>query len=273
MDMTQYFRNGLFDGQVVVVTGGASGIGLVVARGFAQLGAHVIVASRTESRLEAAVNKLHAEGCAAEYKILDVRDADAVERVAAEILAEHGRVDVLFNNAGGQFPALEEDLTPNGWRSVVDLNLNATFYCCSAFGRAMIDQGGGKIINMAISLVGRGSPGIAHRGAASAGIVNLTQSLAVAWSEFNVQVNSIGPQYLSPGAEANYGPALADYIASVTPAKRWAREHEIAGAVIFLASPLADYTSGMLLQVDGASALGPGVNYRESKVLRGQKRD
>lgn len=267
--MTEYYQPSLFDGKVVLVTGGGSGIGLVAARAFGQLGADVVIASRDEQRLQAAGERLRDEGSSVSWRTLDVRDPERVHAVVAEIVADRGRIDVAFNNAGGQFALAEEDLTANGWRSVIDVNLNGTFHCCSAVGRHMIERGGGgKIVNMAVSFAeGRGSPGIAHRGAAAAGVVHLTRSLALAWAEFDIQVNAIGPQYLTPGAVENYNPAIDAYIRSITPMGRWGADHEIAGSIVYLASPLADYTTGVLLAVDGGAFIGPGVNYRGTDVL------
>jgi NAD(P)-dependent dehydrogenase (short-subunit alcohol dehydrogenase family) len=267
--MTDFYQAGLFDSKVVLVTGGGSGIGQLAARAFGQLGADVVIASRDESKLNAACDALVAEGIRASWRAVDVRDPERVHAVVDGIAEDHGGIDIAFLNAGGQFALAEEELTANGWRSVIDLNLNGTFHCASAVGRQMIAAGrGGKIVNMAVSFAdGRGSPGIAHRGAAAAGVVHLTRSLALAWAEYGIQVNAIGPQYMTPGVMENYAAAIDDYIPTITPMKRWGADHEIAGAVVFLASPIADYITGVLLPVDGGAFIGPGVNYRGTAVL------
>ncbi|HSG78819.1 MAG TPA: SDR family oxidoreductase [Acidimicrobiia bacterium] len=269
MDMTAYFRAGLFEGRVVLVTGGGSGIGNVIARAFGQLGAHVVIASRSEERLRSAVAAMAAEGIDASFKVMNIREPDRVYEVVDEIVAERGAIHVAVNNAGGQFAAREAELTPNGWKAVIDLNLNGTFTCCSAVGRHMIDRGeGGKIINMSVSYAeGRGAPGIAHRTAAAAGVTSLTKTLALAWARHGIQVNAFGPQYLTEGATENYNPAIAGYIESITPAGRWGDDHEIAGPVVMLASPLGDYITGVTLPIDGGAFLGPGVDYPGTPVL------
>lgn len=267
MDMTTYFNPGLFDGKKVLITGGATGIGYLAAQGFAQLGAHVIVASRTANRLAEAVDTLVGQGYAASWYPVNVRDDESVRSLVARVVEDHGRIDVLFNNAGGQFAVMEERLSPNGWRAVIDLNLNSTFYCCSEVGKVMIEQGGGKIITMATSFPDRASPGIVHRGAAAAGVVQMTQTLALAWAEHGIQVNAIGPQYLTEGAKQHYRPEIEQHFVDITPMHRWGRAYEIAGSVLFLASPMADYITGTLLRVDGGCHLGVGVNYRGTSVL------
>jgi NAD(P)-dependent dehydrogenase (short-subunit alcohol dehydrogenase family) len=267
--MTEFFSPGLFDGKTVLVTGGGSGIGNVLARAFGQLGAHVVIASRSGERLESAAAAMAGDGMTVSWKSLDIRESDEVNSAVDEIVSDRGRIDVLVNNAGGQFAVREADLTPNGWAAVVDLNLNGTFNCTSAVGRHMIQQArGGKILNMVVSFVeSRGAPGIGHRTAAAAGVASLTRTLAVAWAEHNIQVNAFGPQYLTEGAKENYNPEIADYIESITPAGRWGRGHEIAGPVVLLASPLGDYITGVTLPIDGGAFLGPGVNYPGTAIL------
>ena len=269
MQMTDYFSPGLFAGRVVLVTGGGSGIGNVIARAFGQLGAHVVIASRTEDRLRAACEAMRADGIDASWEVVNIREPDLVYEMVDRIVARLGAIHVLVNNAGGQFAAREADLTPNGWKAVIDLNLNGTFNCCSAVGRHMIDRGeGGKIINMAVSYVeSRGAPGIAHRTAAAAGVSSLTKTLAIAWAEHGIQVNAFGPQYLTEGAKENYNPAIAEYIVGITPARRWGDDHEIAGPLVMLASPVGDYITGVTLPIDGGAFLGPGIDYPGTPVL------
>jgi NAD(P)-dependent dehydrogenase (short-subunit alcohol dehydrogenase family) len=261
------FRPDLLSGRTALVTGGATGIGFEMARGLGRAGAHVLIASRTREKLESATERLRADGVDAGWRELDVRDADAVYATIDAIADERG-LDILVNNAGGTFPKKAEELTPNGWRAVVDVNLNGTFYCCSAAGRRMIERGqGGKIINVVIGTVAGASGGIAHTGASRAGVAHLTRSLAQEWARFGIQVNAVGPQYLTPAAQEMYGPEVNDFIVGITPARRWARPDEIAAFAVVLASPMSDYVTGVTIPIDGGNWIGPGMDFRGSAVL------
>lgn len=261
------FEKTLLQGQVALVTGGATGIGLQLARGLGLAGAEVVIASRNADNLARAVADMTAEGITAHWRRLDIRDDAQVQATVDEIVRTFGRIDILVNNAGGQFPKKAEEISPRGWRSVVDVCLNGTFYVCSAVGRHMIAQGrGGKIINVSASCIDRGSPGIAHSGAARAAVSHLTRTLATEWAQFGIQVNALGPQYLSQGAAENLGSAVADFIPSVTPAGRWATDGEIQAWGVALASPLFDYVTGTTVYLDGGNWLGEGIVYRGSPV-------
>jgi NAD(P)-dependent dehydrogenase (short-subunit alcohol dehydrogenase family) len=214
-----------------------------------------------------AVGLLKSEGIDAHYKVLDIRDDARVAEVVAEVIAEFGGIDVLVNNAGGQFPIKAELLKPKGWRAVIDVCLNGTFYMTQAVGSHMIARGrGGKIINITASFIDRGSPGIVHSGAARAAVSQMTRTLAMEWAQFGIQVNAIGPQYLSEGARANLGTAVANFIPSVTPAGRWARDDELQAWGVIFASPMSDYVTGVTLNLDGGNWLAAGIVYRGSPV-------
>jgi NAD(P)-dependent dehydrogenase (short-subunit alcohol dehydrogenase family) len=268
MDVGDYFKDGLLAGKVALVTGGGSGIGLELARGLGRVGAHVVLASRSVERLEGAAGELRAQGIDASYRSVNARDSDAVYATVDDVLAEHGKIDILVNNAGGTFPKKAEELTPNGFRTIVDLNLNGTFYFCSAVGRHLIERGeGGKMLNVVIGTVDRASGGIAHTGASRAGVAHLTRSLAQEWARFNIQVNAIGPQYMTPAAAEMYGSAVTDFITSITPARRWARPDEIGAFAVVLCSPMSDYVTGVSIPIDGGNWIGPGMDFRGSEVL------
>jgi citronellol/citronellal dehydrogenase len=261
------FRSDLLKGRVALVTGGGSGIGLQLARGIGKAGARVIIASRNKERLAAAVDSLQAEGLDTSYEVLDIRDDSMVETVVDGIVGALGGIDILVNNAGGQFPCKAEKISPGGWRSVIDVCLNGTFYMCSAVGRHMIARGkGGKIMNVSASCIDRGSPGIAHSGAARAAVSHLTRTLATEWAQFGIQVNALGPQYLSKGAQQNLGESVAGFIPSVTPAGRWATDEELQNWGVALVSPLYDYVTGTTLYLDGGNWLGEGIVYRGSPI-------
>ena len=266
LNSPRIFDAQLLAGQVALVTGGGSGIGLELARGIGLAGARVILGSRNEERLGEATAVLRAQGIDASYKTLDIRDEQRIATVVNEILAEEGGIDILVNNAGGQFPKKAEEMSVNGWRSVIDLCLNGTFIMCRAIGPHMIERGRGKILNVSASCIDRGSPGIAHSGAARAGVSHLTRTLASEWAQFGIQVNALGPQYLSEGAARNLGPEVAAFIPSVTPAGRWAHPEELQSWAVILTSKLSDYVTGVTLYLDGGNWLGEGIVYRGSPV-------
>src|SRR5699024_7783695 len=188
-DMGQVFRGDLLSGQVALVTGGGTGIGLTIARSLGQSGAEVVLAARTAERLDTAAEQLGAEGVKATWKRMDIRDADQVESVVGEIWDEHGGIDIAVNNAGGQFPVKAEELSVNGWRAVVDLNLNGTFYVTSAVGRRMIDAGrGGRLLSVVFNTQEHPIPGNVHSAAARAGVMQMTRTLAVEWAPFGITV-------------------------------------------------------------------------------------
>ena len=264
-----YFRPDLLKGKTAFITGGGTGIGFEMARGLGQVGAKVIIASRSQNKLEPATSKLRDMGIDVHWKLLNIHDPDAVFKVVDEIIEEHQSIDVLVANAGGQFPAKAEDITPNGWKTVIDLNLNGTFYCCSAVGRHMIKRGGGgKILNMSASFIDRGSGGIMHRGATCAAISQMTRTLAVEWAQFNIQVNAIGPQYLSSGLFNCFGAAgsIDSSFPKVSLAGRWATGDEIGAWAVILCSSLSDYVTGTTLYLDGGAWLQDGINVRGTPV-------
>lgn len=268
MNVDDFFRTDLLTGRVALVTGGATGIGYEMARGLGRVGAQVIIASRTVAKLDRAVQEFRAQGITASYQALDVRKPEDVDETVARVVEEYGAIDILVNNAGGTFATKAEDLSANGWRAVVDVNLNGTFYCCSSVGRRMIERGrGGKIINVVIGTVGRASGGIAHTGASRAGVDQLTRTLAQEWARYNIQVNAVGPQYLTDGAREMYGAAVDDFIVDRTPAGRWAHAHEIGAYAVVLGSAISDYVTGVTIPVDGGNWIGPGIDFRGSAVL------
>jgi NAD(P)-dependent dehydrogenase (short-subunit alcohol dehydrogenase family) len=262
-DMRRFYNPDLLAGRVAIVTGGATGVGLVAARALAQVGATVVLASRKEDVLCRSVEAMRSENLRADWKVLDVRDADAVERVLGEVMQGHSRIDVLVNNAGGQYVQPAELITPKGWRSVIDLNLNAVFYCASAAGRRMIEAGtGGSILNVIASFADRSSAGMVHSGAARAGVAHMTRTLAREWARFGVRVNAIGPQLLTEAAEKAYGRAGVEYVAGATPMGRWGTEEEIAAWFVALCSPISAYVTGAVIPVDGGNAAGEGLTFR-----------
>jgi NAD(P)-dependent dehydrogenase (short-subunit alcohol dehydrogenase family) len=192
-----------------------------------------------------------------------VRDPDAVDIVFGNVASEHARIDILVNNAGGQFVQPAEEISPNGWQAVIDVNLNAAFYCASAAGRKMIAAGGGGcILNVIASFADRSSAGMVHSGAARAGVAHMTRTLAREWAAFGVRVNAIGPQLLTEGAVQAYQTAGVEYVARATPMGRWGTEEELAGWIVAICAPFSGYTTGAIVPIDGGNAAGKGLNFR-----------
>lgn len=262
-----WFRPKLLSDKVALVTGGGSGIGREIARGLGQAGARVVIASRSVDRLEKTCDELRAIGVDAIWKQLDVRDRAQVDAVVEEVCGALGTPDILVNNAGGTFPCRAEDLSDNGWRSVTEITLHGTFYCTRAVGRRMIERGaGGKIINVTFT-ASRSTAGIAHMGAGRAAVNHLTGSLAVEWARYGIQVNALGPQYLTSGAVGMYGEEISDVLIGGTPAARTATPDEVAAWGVILAGPMSDYVTGAVIPLDGGNHVGPGIAFRGTSVL------
>jgi len=251
------FRAGLFDGQTVIVTGGGTGIGRCIAHELASLGATPVLVGRREDRLAATVAEISDAGGSVDHVAADIRKPEELEAAVATTIQRHGRIHALVNNAGGQFPSPAEKISANGWRSVLDLNLTATFELTRAVFLASMSEHGGAVVSIVASMF-NGFPGFAHSGAARAGVVNLTKSLASEWASYGVRVNAVAPGIIATSGIGNYPEdaqlALAAQARAV-PAGRAGREAEVSSAVAFLLSPGAAYITGDVLRIDGASSL------------------
>jgi len=261
--MTDSLRPGLFAGRAALVTGGGSGIGRVIARRFAALGAQVVLAGRHQETLAAAQGEIEAAGGTALAHPTDIRQVDQVDALVKAALARFGRIDFVVNNAGGQFPARPSEISDRGWRAVVDLNLNGTWNLLSRVGPHMLERRSGAIVNVVhIYSFERGAPGFAHSGAARAGVVNLTRSLAYYWARHGVRVNALAPGTIETQGlrEEEFRPAeIADYERLATadvPAGRLGTADEVAALTVFLCSPAARYVNGAALVADGALSVG-----------------
>jgi citronellol/citronellal dehydrogenase len=251
------FRPDLLAGQVALVTGGGTGIGRAVAHELAALGAEVALVARREEPLAATAAEIEAAGGTASAVVANIRDADEVDAAVDAVVARHGALDLLVNNAGGQFPSPAEAITPNGWRSVVDLNLTGTFLVTRAAFRAWMGEHGGAVVSV-LAEMRNGFPGMAHTGAARAGVENLTRTLAVEWGARGIRVNAVAPGFVYSSGMDTYDRSFVEVAARAAarvPAGRIGTESETAAAITFLLSPAAAFITGQTLWVDGGASL------------------
>ena len=249
------FQADLLKGKTIVVTGGGTGLGAEMARRFAGLGAHVAVLGRRKEKIDAVAAEIGGEAFSC-----DVREFGAVEEVASRLQ----RVDGLVNNAAGNFLAASEDLSSNGFKTVVDIVLNGTFHCTSAFGRKMIAGGGGAIVNIVTTYAWTGSAFVLPSACAKAGVLALTRSLAVEWAAYGVRVNAIAPGPVpTEGAFSRLlpDPSLEEMARNRVPLKRFGTAREIADAATYLLSDGAAYVTGDCLTVDGGEWLKNGGEF------------
>ncbi|MGH9456259.1 MAG: SDR family oxidoreductase [Thermoanaerobaculia bacterium] len=258
---------GTFDGRVALITGGGTGIGFAIASHLAGLGARVLLASRSREHLDPAAERIRAAtgraDAAAGYE-LDVRDPEGVEETIRRAVAEHGGIDILVNNAAGNFVIKAEELSPKGWNAVVGIVLNGTFYCSAAAGRAMIAAGrGGAILNVIANYAWTGAPGVVHSASAKAGVLAMTQTLAVEWARHKIRVNAIAPGPVNTeGAATKLFPdeRIAEGIRKTIPLRRFAELEEVANAAAYLLSDYAAYVTGASFVIDGGQWLS-GADY------------
>jgi NAD(P)-dependent dehydrogenase (short-subunit alcohol dehydrogenase family) len=248
---------GTYKGTVVVVTGGGTGLGKAIATEFARLGASVGILSRDEGHRSAGVESVREAGGIPFAAACDIRDAASIASAFDAVEDELGPIDVLVNNAAGNFPVPAEDMSPNAWRTVVDIVLNGTFLCCRDLARRLIAAGrDGAIVNVGASYAWTGGPGFAHSAAAKAGVKNLTETLAVEWGPYGIRVNGLVPGLMPHEDEVAAIAAVPGKYEgqdSRVPAGRVGFPRELAWAATYLCSPYATYISGHSLVVDGAN--------------------
>jgi NAD(P)-dependent dehydrogenase (short-subunit alcohol dehydrogenase family) len=242
---------------VVVVTGGGTGLGKAIAAEFGRLGASVGILSRNAEHRASGVAAVEAAGGRATAAPCDIREPDSIADAFDAVEAELGPIDALINNAAGNFPVPAEDMSPNAWRTVVDIVLNGTYLCCRDLARRLIPaQRDGAIVNVGASYAWTGGPGFAHSAAAKAGVKNLTETLAVEWAPYGIRVNGLVPGLMpheDETADIAAVPGKYDGQDSRVPAGRVGFPRELAWAATYLCSPYASYISGNSLVVDGAN--------------------
>jgi NAD(P)-dependent dehydrogenase (short-subunit alcohol dehydrogenase family) len=247
--------------EVVLVTGGGTGLGLAMALEFARHGAAVAVASRSDDHRRDGVEAIRRAGGRGVGVELDVRDAEAVTRSYDQVERELGLVSILVNNAAGNFPTLATELSANGWRAVTQIVLDGTFFCSTEFARRRIVAGaGGSILNIAATYAWTGGPGTAASAAAKAGVVNLTQSLAIEWAPHGIRVNALAPgRFPHRKVLDQMRNEETDDGSTTVPAGRVGSPHELGYAAVWMCSPFAAYLTGHTLVVDGGNWLRRGL--------------
>jgi citronellol/citronellal dehydrogenase len=261
MSYQSIFRPGLLADRVFVVTGGGSGIGRCTAHELASLGAHVVLIGRNLAKLQDVAGEIVADGVAGgghvghvSFHACDIRNEDAVRSTVAAIVAVHGRIDGLVNNAGGQYITPLEAISAKGWDAVVATNLTGGFLMARECYLQSMQARGGSIVNIVADIWGS-MPGMGHSGAARAGMVSFTETAALEWARSGVRVNAVAPGYIASSGMDHYppeaGPMLREMRETV-PLGRFGNEAETSAAIVFLLSPAASFISGTVLRVDGA---------------------
>lgn len=266
-----------FAGATALVTGGGTGLGLEISRGLAALGARVVIASRDPEHHAAFLAEVHERGWSGEALALDVREAAAVERAVGELRERLGPIRILVNNAAGNFVCPAERLSARGWRAVLGIVLDGTFFCSRYVGAQMIRDGGGQILNVVATYAWTGMPGVVHSASAKAGVLAMTRSLAVEWARHGVRVNAIAPgPFHSAGAASNLWPQeeQRERIERAIPLGRLGTADEVAGHCLYLLSPACSYVNGECFVVDGGLSLGrnlwaPGERAQRAARKRG----
>ncbi|MBI4532938.1 MAG: 2,4-dienoyl-CoA reductase [Candidatus Melainabacteria bacterium] len=244
-----------FAGQVAIVTGGGTGLGKSIALELGSRGASVVIASRNEEHLIAAAKDIEAKGAEVLTVSCDVREAQQVEELVKKTINSFGKVDVLVNNAAGNFIVPAEKLTPNGWNAVVGIVLNGSWYCSSMAGQEMIKQGSGCILNIIATYAWTGAPGVVHSASAKAGVLAMTRTLAAEWGRYGIRVNALAPGVMATsGASKNLmfdSEKAQEMLRAQIPLRRLTTPEEIAKLAAFLCSNEASYITGDVVTADG----------------------
>jgi citronellol/citronellal dehydrogenase len=250
---SQIFREDLLRGQICVVSGAGTGLGRATAIELAALGATVVGCGRRPEPLEDTIGTIRESGGRAEAEAMDIRDAEAVDALFDGVIERHGRVDLLVNNAGGQFMSPAEAITPKGFRTVIELNVQGTWQMThAAAAKAFIPQRSGKVVSVTLS-PHNGMPGMAHSGAARAAVENMMRTLAIEWARFGIKLCAIAAgQFDTEVIRTKYPREVSENVARTIPLQRLGTPEEMAWMIAYLASPAGDFTSGCVITVDGA---------------------
>ena len=259
------FKDGLLSGKVVIVTGGGTGLGRSMAKRLGELGAHLVLTSRSREHLDEAAATMRQDGISVEAIQCDVRDYVAVEAMVARTVERFGRVDALINNAAGNFLCKTEELTPNGFATVIGIVLQGTFNCSHAVGKQLIAQGqGGSLLNIVATYAWTGQAYVVPSASAKAGVLAMTQSLAVEWGKYGIRSNAIAPgPFPTDGAwKRLVPPGLEDVIPGMTvkriPAGRYGNHDELANLAAYLLADESAYITGDCIVIDGGEWLMGG---------------
>ena len=272
MHYRSVFAPNLFEGQVIIVTGGGSGIGRCTAHELAFLGATVILIGRTLEKIETTAQEIIADGGKADFLTLDIRNEDNVKMTIAEIMKRHSRISALVNNAGGQFPSPIEKMSKNSFQTVIENNLVGGFLMAKEVYSATMKENGGAIVNMSADCA-NGFPLMSHTGAARAGMENFTKTAAWEWGRYGVRVNAIAPGVVESSGLKTYDEETREKLLSISkfiPVRRLATESEISAGIIFLLSPASSYTNGETLRIDGGGQFGSSHLYMKLPRPEGQ---
>jgi citronellol/citronellal dehydrogenase len=250
---SRIFAPDLLAGRICVVSGAGTGLGRATALELTGLGATVIGCGRRSEPLESMAEEVGGRGGKAEFEALDIRDDEAVDGFMDGVVERHGRIDVLVNNAGGQFLSPAEAISPKGFRTVIELNVQGTWQMTHAAAtKAFIPQGEGKVISITVS-PHMGFPGMVHTGAARAAVENMTRTLSVEWARFGTRLVAVAiGQFDTETLRTKYPKAIVDNVADTVPLGRLGTEEEMAWLMAYLASPAGDFFSGCVITLDGA---------------------
>ncbi|HQU71288.1 MAG TPA: SDR family oxidoreductase [Calditrichia bacterium] len=277
------FDSKVLQGQTALITGGGTGLGLEMGKVFARHGAAIVICSRKAENLEAGRKALESHGATVMTLQVDIRDHRAVQKMSDAIIAETGRIDILVNNAAGNFVYPAQKLPLRAWKSVIDIVLNGTFFCSQIIGQEMLKAGRGNILNIVATYAWTGGPGTVHSASAKAGVLAMTRTLAVEWAHRGIRVNAIAPgPFDTQGASSRLWPteAVETAVREQIPLKRFATTEEVAKAALYLVSQYGSYITGECLTIDGGSWLGKGIgnmadfldNFEEIRAASKEKR-
>ena len=253
MKYRSIYRSDLFEGQTVIVTGGGSGIGRCTAHELASLGANVAIVGRKVEKLETVRNEIEAAGGRVSCHVCDIRDEPMVRQMIAEVIERHGGIHGLVNNAGGQYPSPAKDLSTKGWEAVIRNNLTGGFIVAREAYTQWMEAHGGSIVNIIADIWG-GMPTMAHTGAARAGMLNFTETVACEWAQSGVRVNAVAPGWIASSGFDTYDEAMQAELRQLknkVPLGRYGNEAEVSAAIVFLLSPGAAFVNGSSIRVDG----------------------